>query len=764
MRSWLVVAFVFILVEGFAQRVGLVLSGGAAKGLAHVGVLKALEENEIPIDYVVGTSMGGIIGGCYAAGMSPDQIEAMVTSDDFLRWVNGKPEKGYNYYYHIDEDDPGFITLNLSLDSGRAVQFNSSLANDVSLNFALTEKMATASAISKNNFDSLFVPLRVVAAEIFTQQQVILSKGSLSAALRATQTVPFFYTPIRVDGKYLFDGGVYNNFPVDVMQQNFSPEVIIGSNVSSKVFMEYPYSQDDKLITNSLLFLLLDKSDPTQIPKEGVYIQPNLEGYNSFDFAKVRALIDSGYNQTIRQLDEIKQKIAGRRTCETVATMRNTFNDKSLPLLFSELSFDGYNSHQVKYIKRIFDITPGTKPPLTLNNIKRGYYKLVTEKYFNNIYPTIWFDTVTNEYKFHLVERPQKNFQVDFGGVIATRNVSNIFLGVNLYRFDDILTHMYVGFQTGSFYKSLIAKARFDLPYGNEFYIQPEAVFNNYDYLETDDVFKQVSPTVLRRFDRRLSVQIGKRLGSQFKVTMQADAIRNEDRFSNKADLLSTDTLDQMKLQGFRYSIGLSTSTLNRKQYASAGGAYSISARMYNIKENFIAGNTGIGLTDTTKNHTWWGIHASAEHYYSKGWFKPGYLLKAVLSNQPYFSNFKGTIINTPGFFPLQDSHSLLLENYRSPNYLAGGARVVIEMINNLDLRLEGYVFKPIDYLIQSGNETIVDNELTKVFIAGTVGLVYHSPVGPVSLSANYYDDDKSEFGVMLHVGFLLYNKHSFED
>src|SRR5690606_29511568 len=99
----------------YSQKVALVLSGGAAKGLAHVGVIKALEENDIPIDYIVGTSMGGIIGGSYAAGMSPYQIENIVTSEEFLRWVRGHPKEGYNYYYHRDTENPGFLKLEMSL-------------------------------------------------------------------------------------------------------------------------------------------------------------------------------------------------------------------------------------------------------------------------------------------------------------------------------------------------------------------------------------------------------------------------------------------------------------------------------------------------------------------------------------------------------------------------------------------------------------------------------------------------------------------------
>src|SRR5688500_662417 len=108
MRFILLIFFFCTSFVSIGQKVGLVLSGGAAKGLAHVGVLKALEENGIPIDYIVGTSMGGIVGGCYAAGMSPDQIEQMMLSDQFIRWINGLPETGYNYYYHRSDETPQF--------------------------------------------------------------------------------------------------------------------------------------------------------------------------------------------------------------------------------------------------------------------------------------------------------------------------------------------------------------------------------------------------------------------------------------------------------------------------------------------------------------------------------------------------------------------------------------------------------------------------------------------------------------------------------
>ncbi len=765
MKNLLLIALLLLATESWAQKVGLVLSGGGAKGIAHVGVLKALEENEIPIDCIVGTSMGGIIGGCYAAGMSPEAIERMILSEDFLRWVNGLPEKGVNYHYTKSEEGPYFLKLNLSLDSTLSFQFNSSIANDVSLNFALAEKMAQAEGISGRNFDSLYVPLRVLAADVFTQSEIILSKGSLSDALRATQSVPFFYNPIRVDGRYLFDGGVYNNFPVDVTQDQFKPDILIGSNVSSKVFAEYPYKQDDKLITNSLLYMLLDKSDPSDIPENGVYIQPNLERYNALDFSSARALIDSGYTQTIRQINEIKQKVVTRRTCDEVTEDRNAFNAKSAPWVFEKVTFKVFNAKQQKYIRRIFKVDSKKSNPLYYRDIKESYFRLAAEPYFNNVYPSILYNKDSEKFILQLTRRPQKNFQVEFGGVLATRDVSNIALGLNYYYFNRLLTHAYAGFQTGSFYKSAIARTRIDLPFLNQFYIQPEAMFNGWDYPESADLLQKTSPTILKRYDRRLGMHVGRAVGNNFKGMLSIEGFNNQDHFSNKKSFISSDTLDDLKINGYKTGFSFSMNDLNRKQYASQGKAYAVSGYYFNLTEKYLPGNTADpARIENTTQHQWFRLRASAEHYFSRGWYRPGYYAEAVFSNQPVFSNYFGTIINSPAFFPLQDSRTLILENLRTFNYVAFGIRNVFVIKNRLDFRLEGYVFKPLDEIVEGQNQEALEKaDFTQLYFAATSGLVFHSPVGPIGLSVNYYNDKENEFGVLLHVGFLLFNKHSLE-
>ncbi|MBK5277862.1 MAG: patatin-like phospholipase family protein [Bacteroidia bacterium] len=755
------VVFLAFDVEG--QKVGLVLSGGGAKGLAHIGVLKALEENGIPIDYVVGTSMGGIVAGCYAAGFSPAQIEEIALSDNFQRWVSGKLEEGYNYYYNKNDDYPSFLKLNISLDSTLNFNFNTSLANDISLNFALAELMAQSSSISKNNFDSLFVPLRVVAADIFTQTEAILKDGVLSDAMRATQTVPLFYDPIRVDGKFLFDGGVYNNFPVDVAQKEFKPDVIIGANVSTKVYEEYPFGEDEKLVSRSLLYMLLDKSDPNKVPLSGIYIQPNLKGYTAFDFAKAKNMIDSGYAQTIKQMSEIKAKIAAKADCEDVADRRNAFNGRANALVVDNVRFTGFNSRQQRYLHKFFSIKKNQ--PLYFYQVKSGYYKLIAEDYFKNVYPGFLYNPDLNRYEFQLSKRPQNNFQVDFGGAIATRSISGIFLGLNYYYFNRMLTHASANFYAGTFYKSAQVKARLDMPSLGQYYVEPEATFNSWDFIQGSDfLIASKSPTILKRIDRKVGASIGKPVGKKYKASLSGYYVNNTDRFINTQSFISTDTLDLLSLSGYRSGFKLSTNVLNRKQYANQGHAYEFSFDWFSLIEELETGTTSNEVLNTNLHRAWVRARVTMEQYFKKGFYSSGYYFDAVFSNQPLFSNYQSTIINAPSFNPIQDSHTLLLRNYRAFNYVAGGWRNVFSLRNNLDFRLEGYLFKPFEQIKEGSNqEATLNLELTNGFFAATAGLVLHTTVGPVSLSVNYYDDNNHQFGALLHVGFLLFNRTSLE-
>ena len=145
------------------EKVGVVLSGGGASGLAHIGVLKALEENNIPIDYICGTSMCALIGSMYCMGYTPDEIQATILSEEFDSWANGVIEPQYVYYFKKKEDNASWVTFKISPDTTLSTSLPTNLISPLPMDFALMERTAAASAAANYNFDSLFVPFRCVA-------------------------------------------------------------------------------------------------------------------------------------------------------------------------------------------------------------------------------------------------------------------------------------------------------------------------------------------------------------------------------------------------------------------------------------------------------------------------------------------------------------------------------------------------------------------------------------------------------------------------
>ena len=215
------------------QTVGLVLSGGGSKGLAHIGVIKALEESGIPIDYVGGTSMGAIVGSCYAMGMTTDEIIEIVRSEEFNYWISGILKEEYKYYFKAEYPGPDIFNVGIEMkDTVPTTRIPLSLISNYLMDFVFMEIYSPASAAAGYDFDSLFVPFLCNAADISNSKEVLFRSGDLSQAVRASMTVPLYFRPIVMDGNIMYDGGIYNNFPVDHVVDEFDPDVIIGSKAA----------------------------------------------------------------------------------------------------------------------------------------------------------------------------------------------------------------------------------------------------------------------------------------------------------------------------------------------------------------------------------------------------------------------------------------------------------------------------------------------------------------------------------------------------
>ncbi|MDD3108150.1 MAG: patatin-like phospholipase family protein, partial [Alistipes sp.] len=202
-----------------AQRVGMVMSGGGAKGLYHIGVLKALEENGIPIDYVSGTSMGSIIAGLYAIGYSPDQMAELFKSDQISYWMSGKIQPQYLYYFRKKTPTPAMVSFRLDLKDkkSRRIALPTNLIPSHQIDLAFVDFFAAPNAACGGDFDKLFVPFRCVATDAAAQGEVVYRNGNLGKSIRASMTIPLVFKPLRQDSTLLYDGGMYNNFPWQVL-------------------------------------------------------------------------------------------------------------------------------------------------------------------------------------------------------------------------------------------------------------------------------------------------------------------------------------------------------------------------------------------------------------------------------------------------------------------------------------------------------------------------------------------------------------------
>ncbi|MFA6412508.1 MAG: patatin-like phospholipase family protein [Syntrophales bacterium] len=284
-------------------RIGLVLSGGGARGIAHIGVLKVLESMRVPIDCIAGTSMGAIVGGLYAAGASPADLEKLVTS---IPWNEAFTDKqtADKLSFRRKEDSQAYkIDLNLGIRDGRLTT-SKGLVQGQNLNLLLKEMLLHTAGI--NDFDKLHIPFRAVAADIETGQAVVIGAGDLSEAIRASMSIPGIFAPMEIKGKMLVDGGIANNLPVDVVKSMGADVLIvvdIGTPLRTREGLNSPTS-----ITAQVMTILIQRNVQAQIETlkpEDILIQPQLGNLGTTDFSKVSEAMNIGQDTAKQFTDRL---------------------------------------------------------------------------------------------------------------------------------------------------------------------------------------------------------------------------------------------------------------------------------------------------------------------------------------------------------------------------------------------------------------------------------------------------------------------------
>ncbi len=275
-------------------RVGLVLGGGGARGIAHIGVLKMLEELRIPVDCVAGTSMGSIIGGLYASGMTPEQMSEAVQRIDWPKAFTDGPPRADLPFRTKQEQRVLLTNSGVGIKDG-SVQLPRSLLQGQNLSLLLEELALPVAEI--RDFDRLRIPYRAVATDLATGNPVVLSSGNLATAMRASMSIPSALAPVELDGKMLVDGGVADNLPVDVARALCKPDIIIAVDVGAPLA---PASELTSVlsITAQLTTILTVRNTEQQLKTLGskdFRITPNLGDLSSIDFNRSAEAIQIGY-------------------------------------------------------------------------------------------------------------------------------------------------------------------------------------------------------------------------------------------------------------------------------------------------------------------------------------------------------------------------------------------------------------------------------------------------------------------------------------
>jgi NTE family protein len=270
-------------------KIGLALSGGGARGFAHIGVLEWFEQHRIPVDYIAGTSMGGLVGGLYAIGQSPKSMRDLVGGLDWDVLLRGYPAfRQLNYRRKEDRINiPGPVVLGLR--SGIALPAGINAGTEIGLVF----DRVTLPYDNVGSFDNLPIPFRCVATDLVAAEPLVLKEGSLSRALRATMSLPGVFMPVEVDNRILADGGVLNNVPTDVVKQ-MGADVVIAVDIGTPL--------GDKEALNSMFGVLNQTSGVATIENirrniklADLLISPDLQKYTLLDFTASAAIADLGY-------------------------------------------------------------------------------------------------------------------------------------------------------------------------------------------------------------------------------------------------------------------------------------------------------------------------------------------------------------------------------------------------------------------------------------------------------------------------------------
>jgi NTE family protein len=789
-----------------AQRVALVLSGGGARGVVHLGVIKALEENGVPIDAIAGTSIGAIVGGMYAAGYTLDETKAYFRSADFKRWSSGSYESEGSYFFKKLDPDAEFFGLNVNIDRsfrGRVI-LPTNYILPYQMDFAFMQLFLGANAVAGSCFDSLMIPFRALSYNAYDKRAYAPARGDLGTVIRASMSVPGVFKPVMVDSFMLFDGGIINNFPVDVAVQEFAPDFIIGVKCADN----YERPSEDNVFSH--ITSLAARPTSYDIPEEkGLLIDVDSLDVGLLDFSRVNELIKIGYEAATAQMPRIRERVRRRVAAEDVRRKREAFRRKMPERRFKGVTVQGGTPNLRSYVGdamlgsrpredartrpepaldggmtslyagAVNALPKGRQHEFSLQEAKRRYFGVVSDGGVSTFFPTATYMPADSAYNLDLRISAAPNMRMSIGGCFSSS--SNLgFVSVMHSYYSSIFSlrtmgNLYVGDVYGS--QKLLLRADYPSAIGIPVFGELMYTHNNNDYYTNnpDNIFSDTRPDFIQ--DAESFGQLN--LGAPFVLNSSIKAGGSFGSYSATyyahKNFQSKDIPERMTFRFRAGHIAVEHNSMDLKMFETSGVLARFKLCYVTGSEYHTFGTTSVAVAEDSAmletrrnmgNRNFWSIK-----YTHKAFFKPmkylslGYHIEGALSKPVLFSDYYSTLFLLPDFNPTHNMQGLFLENFRAASYLAGGLIPSVTFWDNvLRLRVEGYLFQPLTRLSKENIQEKVryQKDVTNFSIMGAASLIVSTPAGALSGGVMYYDKPNRQVYFMIAFGYNLHNKRAF--
>jgi NTE family protein len=331
-------------------------------------------------------------------------------------------------------------------------------------------------------------------------------------------------------------------------------------------------------------------------------------------------------------------------------------------------------------------------------------------------------------------------------------------------------TSLYGNTYFGKLYNAGQIKGRMDVPGKLPYYIEPSYTINRFDFFNSTSIaayIEDVKPSYLIRTDQNTSLSVGIPARSKGKFVFTGALVYLSDQYYQTSNFGNKDTADRTTFLGNSFSAYFERNTLNRKQYPNAGTYLTFKIRRTQGTESYTPGSTSKSDVSLDQTHkAWYQLKATYLNYYQRlGPVHLGIHLEGVYSRQPFFSNYYSTILSAPSFAPISDSKTFFQPTFSTHTFFSVGSVNSITIKGNLNLRLEGYLYQPYQEILEDAatHVALYGKPFERRFFIGSANLVYFTPIGPASLSLNYYDNLANPWSILFHFGFIIFNDKALD-